>query len=283
MRILITGAQGQLGKALQEALAGEELFLKDLPDFDLADPACEEQIRTDRPDVILHVGAYTNVDGAEREPGRARAVNVQGTEFVAHAAEGVKARLIYVSTDYVFDGRKTSPYTEDDTPCPLNVYGMSKYEGEQAALKLCRNTLVIRTAWLYGAGGHNFVKTIMQLAGEKPLLEVVADQRGCPTYADDLAQAMKKLLASDARGLCHVTNSGNCTWHEFAEAIVRQMGLPTIVRPITTAQAGRLAKRPAYSVLSQDRLARICGPLPHWQDALGRFMKHLPHVAPAVK
>lgn len=283
MRILITGAQGQLGKALQEALAGEELILKDLPDFDLTDPTCEEQIRTARPDVILHVGAYTNVDGAEREPDRAKAVNVQGTAFVARAAEDLKARLIYVSTDYVFDGRKTSPYTEDDTPCPLNVYGMSKYEGEQAALKLCRNTLVIRTAWLYGATGNNFVKTIMRLAGEKPLLEVVADQRGCPTYADDLAQAMKKLLVSDVQGLCHATNSGDCTWHEFAEAIVRQMGMPTIVRPITTAQAGRPAKRPAYSVLSQDRLARICGPLPHWRDALGRFMKHLPHLAPATK
>ena len=283
MRILITGAQGQLGKTLQEALAGEVLILKDLPDFDLTDPTCEEQIRTARPDVILHVGAYTNVDGAEREPDRARAVNVQGTAFVARAAEDLKARLIYVSTDYVFDGRKTSPYTEDDTPCPLNVYGMSKYEGEQAALKLCRNTLVIRTAWLYGATGNNFVKTIMRLAGEKPLLEVVADQRGCPTYADDLAQAMKKLLVSDVQGLCHATNSGDCTWHEFAEAIVRQMGLPTIVRPITTAQAGRPAKRPAYSVLSQDRLARICGPLPHWRDALGRFMKHLPHLAPATK
>ncbi len=283
MRILITGAQGQLGKALQEALTGEELILKDLPDFDLTDTTCEEQIRAARPDVILHVGAYTNVDGAEREPDRAKAVNVQGTEFVARAAEDLNARLIYVSTDYVFDGRKTSPYTEDDTPCPLNLYGMSKYEGEQAALKLCRNTLIIRTAWLYGAGGHNFVKTIMRLAGEKPLLEVVADQRGCPTYAVDLAHAMKKLLVSEARGLCHVTNSGDCTWHEFAEAIVQRMGLATIVRPITTAQAGRLAKRPAYSVLSQDRLARICGPLPHWQDALGRFMKHLPHVAPAVK
>lgn len=283
MRILITGAQGQLGKALQEALAGEELILKDLPDFDLTDPTCEEQIRTARPDVILHVGAYTNVDGAEREPDRAKAVNVQGTAFVARAAEDLKAKLIYVSTDYVFDGRKTSPYTEDDTPCPLNVYGMSKYEGEQAALKLCRNTLVIRTAWLYGATGNNFVKTIMRLAGEKPLLEVVADQRGCPTYADDLAQAMKKLLVSDVQGLCHATNSGDCTWHEFAEAIVRQMGMPTIVRPITTAQAGRPAKRPAYSVLSQDRLARICGPLPHWRDALGRFMKHLPHLAPATK
>ncbi len=284
MRVLITGAQGQLGKALQESLTGEELTLKDLPDFDLTDPACEEQIRTDRPDVILHVGAYTNVDGAEREPDRARAVNVQGTEFVACAAEGVKARLIYISTDYVFDGRKASPYTEDDAPCPLNVYGMSKYEGEQAALKLCRNTLVIRTAWLYGVAGQNFVKTIMRLAGEKPFLDVVADQRGCPTYAGDLAQAIKQLLASDVRGICHVTNGGSCSWYEFADAIVHLMGTSTVVRPITTAQAGRLARRPAYSVLSQDRLAGIIGqPLPQWQDALARCMTRMPRLAPAAQ
>ena len=282
MRILITGANGQLGHALQQALAGEELILKDLPDFDLADPACEEQIRTANPEVILHVGAYTNVDGAEREPDRARAVNVQGTTFVARAAEALQARLLYVSTDYVFDGEKKTPYTEDDVPHPLNQYGLSKYEGEQAAVKLCRNTLVVRTAWLYGYAGQNFVKTIMRLANEKPSLEVVADQRGCPTNAEDLARAMKKLLALDARGLCHVTNSGDCTWHDLAEAIVRQMGLTTVVKPITTAQAGRPAKRPAYSVLSQQRFSMLCEPLPHWQDALARFMKPMLHPAPAA-
>jgi dTDP-4-dehydrorhamnose reductase len=283
MKILITGANGQLGSALQQALAGEELILKDLPDFDLTNPACEEQILAARPDVILHVGAYTNVDGAEREPDRARAVNVQGTVFVARAAEALQARLVYVSTDYVFDGMKSSPYTEQDSPHPINVYGASKYEGERAVLELCRNALVIRTAWLYGTTGLNFVKTIMRLAVEKPFLEVVGDQRGCPTYADDLAWAMKKLLASEVRGVCHVTNGGDCTWHEFAEAIVRQMGLSTVVRPITTAQAGRLAKRPAYSVLSQDRWAGICEPLPHWKDALVRFMKHMPRLTPATK
>jgi dTDP-4-dehydrorhamnose reductase len=283
MRILITGANGQLGSALQQALAGEELILKDLPEFDLTDPACEGQIRAARPDVILHVGAYTNVDGAEREPDRARAVNVQGTTFVARAAETLRARLVYVSTDYVFDGRKTNPYTEADAPHPLNQYGLSKYEGEQMALKLCRNTLVVRTAWLYGHAGQNFVKTIMRLANERPVLEVVADQRGCPTNAEDLARAIKKLSALDARGLCHVTNGGDCTWHELAEAVVRQMGLSTLVRPISTAQAGRLARRPAYSVLSNERFATLCEPLPPWQDALARFMKHIPHLSPAAR
>ncbi len=280
MRILITGAQGQLGHALREALAEEELVLKDLPGFDLTDPATETQILKARPDVILHVGAYTNVDGAEREPDLVRAINVEGTKFVARAAEALQARMLYVSTDYVFDGTKKSPYTEEDVPHPLNQYGMSKYEGEQAALSLCQNTLVVRTAWLYGHSGQNFVKTIMRLAKEKPVLEVVADQRGCPTNAEDLAKAMKELLIGKARGVVHVTNSGVCSWYEFAEAIVRHMGLSTIVRPITTAQAGRLAKRPAYSVLSQERFVTICRPLPHWQEALVKFMKRIPQLSP---
>jgi dTDP-4-dehydrorhamnose reductase len=279
MRILITGAQGQLGHALQQALSGQDLILKDLPEFDLTQSGSESQIVAARPSVILHVGAYTNVDGAEREPDRALAVNVQGTAFVARAATTLNARLIYLSTDYVFDGTKSTPYREEDVPHPINVYGQSKREGEIAALMGCHNTLVVRTAWLYGHGGNNFVKTIMRLAGEKPFLEVVSDQRGCPTNADDLALALKDLLMSDLRGVCHATNTGDCTWHEFAEAIVGLMNLSTPVRPITTAQMGRPARRPAYSVLAQGRLGTVRALLPHWQDALARFMRHDPHIA----
>ena len=282
MRILITGAKGQLGTALQQVLADDDLVLKDLPDFDLSDLACEDQIVSARPEVILHAGAYTNVDEAEREPDRAKAVNVRGTMHVARAAQTLQARLIYFSTDYVFDGEKKTPYLEEDPPRPLNQYGLSKYEGEQTALTLCNNTLVVRTAWLYGQPGQNFVKTIMRLAYEKPTLEVVADQRGCPTYADDLAQAIKQLLSGDMRGICHVTNSGDCTWQEFAQAIVQQIGTKTTVLPITTAQAGRLARRPAYSVLSTERFAKHCSPLPHWREALTRFMKRVPHLASAT-
>jgi dTDP-4-dehydrorhamnose reductase len=273
MRILITGAQGQLGHALQQALSEEDLILKDLPAFDLTRPDSEAQIVAARPSVILHVGAYTNVDGAEREPDRAMLVNAQGTTMVARAAAILNARLIYLSTDYVFDGTKSTPYLEEDMPHPINVYGQSKREGEIAASAGCPNTLVVRTAWLYGHAGNNFVKTIMRLAAEKPFLDVVGDQRGCPTNADDLALALKDLLKSDLRGICHVTNTGNCTWHEFAEAIVNRMDLSIPVRPITTAQAGRLARRPAYSVLASGRLATVRALLPHWQDALARFMK----------
>jgi len=282
MRILITGARGQLGHALQQTLSGEDLILKDLPEFDLTQSESESQIVAARPSVILHAGAYTNVDGAEREPDRALAVNAQGTAFVARAAAALNARLIYVSTDYVFDGTKATPYREEDMPHPINVYGQSKHEGEIAALTGCPDTLVVRTAWLYGHAGNNFVKTITRLAREKPFLEVVGDQRGCPTNADDLALALKDLLTSDLRGICHVTNTGDCTWYEFAEAIVRFMDLSTPVRPITTAQAGRLAKRPAYSVLAHGRLGTVRKLLPHWQDALARFMRHAPRLASTV-
>ena len=279
MRILITGAQGQLGHALQQALSREDLILKDLPEFDLTQSDSESQIVAARPSVILHAGAYTNVDGAEREPDRALAVNAQGTTFVARAAATLNARLIYISTDYVFDGTKSMPYREEDVPHPINMYGQSKREGEIAALTGCPNALVVRTAWLYGHAGNNFVKTIIRLASEKLFLEVVGDQRGCPTNADDLAMALKDLLASDLRGICHVTNTGDCTWHELAEAIVRLMGRSTPVRPISTAQAGRLARRPAYSVLAQGRLGVLRALLPHWQDGLARFMRQAPRLA----
>ena len=282
MRMLVTGANGQLGSALQRILPPADVIPKDLPDFDLTSPACEDHIRGASPDIIFHVGAFTNVDQAERDPERAHAVNAQGSRRVAQAAKAVKARLIYVSTDYVFDGSKTSPYTEQDQPHPLNHYGRSKYEGEQAVLTLCPESLVVRTAWLFGHVGNNFVKTIMQLAHERPVLEVVADQRGCPTYAEDLAQALHQLALSDLEGICHVTNSGNCSWYEFAQAIVRETGAQVPVRPISTAQSGRPAKRPPYSVLSQDRFAARYSPLADWRDALSRFMKRVSHpVSPA--
>jgi dTDP-4-dehydrorhamnose reductase len=184
-----------------------------------------------------------------------------------------------VSTDYVFDGTKSSPYREEDVPHPINVYGQSKRAGEIAALTGCPNTLVVRTAWLYGHAGNNFVKTIMRLAVEKRFLEVVGDLRGCPTNANDLALALKDFVACDLGGILHVTNTGDCTWHEFAEAIVSFMGLSTPVRPITTAQAGRLARRPPYSVLAQGRLGKVRALLPPWKDALARFMKEAPHLA----
>ncbi len=271
MRIVLTGADGQLGLELQQVLTGHDLACLSWPSFDLLSPRCEQQVGDACPEVVIHAAAYTDVDGAEREPDQAMAVNALGTERVARAAAARGARLVYISTDYVFDGRKREPYEEADRPNPLNAYGMSKLEGERRALSVCPGALVVRTAWLYGIGGKNFVTTIARLAGERSELRVVADQRGCPTYARDLAPTIAYLLEADVNGIVHVTGDGECTWHEFAAGIVSELGLSTTVTPITTAEANRPAPRPAYSVLSNRRLSGMGRTMPHWSDGLRRF------------
>jgi dTDP-4-dehydrorhamnose reductase len=272
MRILITGANGQLGHELQRVLKGHTLIQAAWPEFDLLKSDVEKQVLAARPDTVFHLAAYTDVDGAEREPDKAMAINAKGTERVARAVDKAGARLIYLSTDYVFDGRKTSPYVETDKPNPLNAYGRSKLEGERRALACCPNTLIVRSAWLYGAHGKNFVNTIMRLASEQPALRVVADQRGCPTHAGDLAVALARVLDMDMRGLVHATGAGDCTWYEFACAIVSLIGARVAVHPITTPETKCLALRPAYSVLDNRALAEAGIVLPHWKDALVRFL-----------
>jgi len=282
VRIVITGAQGQLGTDLRQRLQGHQLTALDLPAFDLTHPDCARAIVAAAPDAVIHAGAHTDVDGAERNPGLAMAVNADGTERVARAAAQARAKLIYISTDYVFDGRGTRPYVETDPTNPINAYGLSKRAGEQRALACCENTLVVRTAWLYGLQGKNFVKTMLQLAGERPCLKVVADQRGCPTFAEDLAGMIGNLVAHPAQGVLHVTNEGHCTWHEFASEIVRLSGHRVPVEPITAAEMPRPAKRPAYSVLSLDRLHHLGFSMPSWQDGLQRFVKASSTAASAV-
>ena len=273
MKILLTGANGQLGCDLQRTLASHELILMDLPTFDLSKSSCEEQVASAQPDLVIHAAAYTDVDGAEHQPDLAMAVNAQGTEWVARGAARAKARLIYISTDYVFDGLKRTPYLESDLANPLNLYGKSKLEGEHRALAHCTNALVVRTSWLYGSHGKNFVKTMMRLAMELPELRVVADQRGCPTNAADLAKALAQMLRVDMRGIVHATGTGDCTWYELASAIVSAMGRQTPVHPITTAEAGRRAARPSYSVLANRVLKQSGIALPHWKDSLLQFVK----------
>ncbi len=278
MRILITGSAGQLGRELCRVLAHETVIPKDLPNFDFTWSGIEEQISEACPDVIIHAGAYTDVNGAERETDLAMAVNVRGTEQVAKAAARVGARIFYISTDYVFDGTKNVPYRERDKPHPINQYGLSKWKGEQAVLASGAKSLIVRTAWLYGYVGKNFVKSIVRAAQSEPVLKVVNDQRGCPTHAGDLASAVAFLLSRDVEGVMHVTNQGQCTWYEFAVAIVREMGLNIPVVPISTEQAGRLAKRPHDSVLSQGQLISLGLVLPQWGQALAQLVKvtHLP-------
>ena len=273
MRILITGANGQLGCDLQRTLASHELILMDFPTFNLTKASCEEQVASAQPDVVIHAAAYTDVDGAEHQPDLAMEVNGRGTEWVARGAARAKARLIYISTDYVFDGAKRTPYLENDPPNPLSTYGRSKLEGERRALVYCPNALVVRTSWLYGTHGKNFVNTVMRLAMEQPELRVVADQRGCPTNAADLAQSLAKMLTLDIRGIVHATGTGDCTWYELASVIVSAMGRQTPIHPITTAEAGRRAARPSYSVLANCVLKQSGMTLPHWRDSLVQFVK----------
>lgn len=273
MRILITGANGQLGCELRRVFASETLILKDLPDFDLTGTRVEEEVAETRPDLVIHAGAYTDVDGAEREPDRAMAINAAGTAQVARAAARAGARLLYISTDYVFPGTQRYPYSEDDVPAPINAYGLSKWRGEQAVAESGADALIVRTAWLYGPMGKNFVKSIMRAALAQPSLRVVDDQRGSPTSVEDLAAVIKATAAGSLRGILHVTNRGDCTWCEFARAIVEEMNLDISVLPISTAEAGRLAPRPSYSVLGQQRLARLDLVPRDWREALNQFVK----------
>lgn len=272
MRILITGANGQLGKELSRVFSSDTVLPYDLPGFDLAGHDVVEQIVAARPDLIVHAGAYTDVDGAEREPERAMAINAVGTERVAQAARKTNARLIYISTDYVFSGSDHRPYAEHAPPAPINAYGLSKWQGEQAVQRTGVRSLIIRTAWLYGSSGKNFVKSIMHAAQTQPSLKVVDDQRGCPTHAADLAGVIRTVALDDIEGILHVTNRGDCTWHEFACAIVGAMGLAIPIAPISTQMAGRLARRPAYSVLGHDRLSSLGIALPFWKEAVTQFV-----------
>jgi dTDP-4-dehydrorhamnose reductase len=282
MRIVITGADGQLGLELQHVLRNETIIPLVWPAFDVLKAGTEEQIIAAAPNVIIHTAAYTNVDKAEQEPDVAMAVNADGTERVARAADKVGARLIYISTDYVFDGMKGRPYEEGDPTNPLNIYGRSKREGEQRALEACANTLVVRTAWLYSAHGANFVKTIMRLACSEPALRVVGDQHGCPTLASDLAAVLSQMVSRQFTGIMHATGRGECTWQEFATEIVALMGASIPVYPITTQEANRPARRPTYSVLANEALSQAGMTLPHWKSSLGRFMKIVEKRQPPV-
>jgi dTDP-4-dehydrorhamnose reductase len=255
-RILVTGAGGQLGRALQEEFADDTVVALTHADWDVAQPAPPATFDP-LPDVVLHAAAWTDVDGAEAEPQEAAAVNVGGTRNVAELG----MPLVYYSTDYVFDGRKLEPYFESDGPNPLSAYGRTKLFGEAAAGE---NAWIVRSSWLFGATGHNFVRTMLRLGAERDEVAVVDDQRGAPTYVGHLAQATRKVL-DGPYGIWHVAAAGDCTWAEFAEAIFEEAGLACRVRKITTEELGRPAPRPANSVLRSEKGAPE---LPHWRDGL---------------
>jgi dTDP-4-dehydrorhamnose reductase len=286
MRITVTGAAGMLGRDLAARLSAppgkHALHLIDLPQCDITDPAAlRDCFAAARPQAVVHLAAYTDVDGCERDPALAMRVNGDGTRNVAQAAAQAGARLLYISTDYVFDGAKREPYIEDDLPNPLGVYGRSKLAGE-CAVREHPNSLIVRTAWLYGRHGRHFIGAILERARRGEPLRVVNDQAGCPTWTRHLSNALAALVEAEARGMFHVTGSGTCSWYEFARAIVeeaavRGLAQPVPVEPITTSQLNRAAPRPAYSVLSNDRLRQLgLPPLPHWRDALRQFLAEAP-------
>lgn len=277
--IMITGASGQLGMDLQRLLdaqgipytaySKEELDITDLT-------AVVNRVHRDQPQAIIHAAAYTNVDLAESERDLAYLVNTYGTRNVAVAAEEIGAKLLYVSTDYVFDGRSRKPYNEYAKPSPVNVYGFSKWEGEQLIKQLHRRFFIIRTAWVFSTFGQNFVKTMLKLGGERAELDIVHDQYGCPTYTLDLADTIISMIQSERYGTYHVTNSGSCSWYEFASAIMEEAGLTVKVRSVPTSQFPRSARRPSYSVLEGMAL-RLNGfqPLRHWREALHDCVQQL--------
>jgi dTDP-4-dehydrorhamnose reductase len=266
-RILITGAGGQLGGALQDAFADEDVLALTHADWDVTQPARIDQLQGEL-DLVLHTAAWTDVDGAEADPQGAAAVNVSGT---AHAA-ALGAPLVTFSTDYVFDGRKRTPYLESDGANPLSAYGRTKLHSEAAA---GTNAWVVRTSWLFGPTGSNFVDTMLRLAAEREEVAVVDDQRGCPTYVGHLAGATRELVdGARPYGIWHLTAEGECTWAEFAEAIFEDTGMDCRVRRITTPELARPARRPAYSVLRSERAD--APRLPHWRDGLRACLAQTP-------
>ncbi|MFZ5874882.1 MAG: dTDP-4-dehydrorhamnose reductase [Nitrospirota bacterium] len=276
MRIFLTGATGQLGLALRHVLADHEVTAPPEHEADITHAGIVDRITASRPDVVIHGAAYTDVDGAETHPARAYAVNADGSRLVAQAAAQAGARLIAISTDYVYDGAKTAPYREDDPTAPLGVYGASKLAGERDTLAVKPDAVILRTAWLYGEG-KNFVRTILRLAAERDELRIVSDQVGSPTWAEDLARAIRALLDVRAAGVYHAVNSGSCSWHEFAVTILKLSGLERRVVPISTAELGRPAKRPARSVLDCAKLAGLGIRMRPWRDALADYLRSQPN------
>jgi len=277
VKVLITGAGGQVATALSaRPPAGVELTNVARSELDIADP---EQVRrvlsAVRPDAIINAAAYTAVDRAESEPERAREVNETGPRNIAEIAAQIVARVLHLSTDFVFDGAKMSPYTEADRPAPLSVYGMSKLAGEQAVREVAARWVIARTAWLYGVHGRNFVKTILGKAATGETLRVVSDQVGSPTYARDLAEALVRLIQQELTGTFHLTNSGACSWYDFRREILRRSGFGnTPVLPISSQELGRPARRPAYSVLAN--VAWVTAgevPLRPWPEALADMLQ----------
>ena len=285
MRILVTGATGQVGSEVLRAFAhsGHELIAPGRRELDFLNPeGVAGQVRRLRADWVINCAAYTQVDQAESEVEQAFVVNRDSVAALAGAVAGYGGRLLHVSTDFIFDGRQSRPYREADAANPLSVYGRSKWEGEQAVRAVLPEATILRTAWVYGVQGRNFVKTILRIAREGRPLRVIDDQFGSPTWARDIAGAIKTLVQHGARGTYHYTDAGSTSWHGFATAILagaNEAGFTlgtTSVEAIPTSGYPTPAVRPAYSVLDTGKIQSLLpAPIPHWRDSLDRMLKEL--------
>ena len=286
MRALITGAGGQLGLDLVDHCRdmGDEVVALAHADVDVADEAAVvAAVRDHRPDVVLHTAAWTNVDGCEQDPERAHRVNALGSWWVARACHEARATMVMVSTDYVFEGQARRaadgtalPWTEFDPISPLNAYGRSKAAGEQLVRQALREHHIVRTAWVCGGRGGNFVRTMLRVGREQGEARVVDDQVGSPTFTRDLASALREVAVSGRHGTWNRTNAGSCSWYELAAATYELAGLDVDLSAMSSAELDRPAPRPSYSVLSdQHATAAGLSPMPHWRDGLARLLDEL--------
>jgi dTDP-4-dehydrorhamnose reductase len=271
--MLVTGAGGMLGRDVVAACEARrhEVVALTHEALDITDgPAVDEALRTSRPDAVINCAAWTDVDGAEEHPAEASRVNDEGAAMAAKAAAAAAAKFVFLSTDYVFDGSKRRPYLESDPTEPLSAYGRSKLGGETSVAVANPEHYIVRTSWLFGTGGRNFVETMLALAEEQPEVLVVSDQVGCPTYTGHLADALCTLVEGRDFGLHHIAAAGQCSWYEFAQEIFDQVGLDTAVLSASTDMLARPAPRPAYSVLRSERREPIL--LPHWREGLAEYL-----------
>ena len=279
MKILVTGVKGQLGYDLCRILSDRGIDHKgvDIEDFDITDrEATTAYITAYRPDAIIHCSAFTAVDRAEDEVELCTRVNAEGPANIAAAARALGAKMMYISTDYVFPGTGTNAYTPEDPTGPLSVYGKTKLMGEEAVRAACENHFIVRISWVFGKNGNNFVKTMLRLAETRTDLNVVCDQIGSPTYTYDLSHLLCDMIVTDRYGTYHATNEGLCSWAEFATEIMRLGGKQTVIHPIPTSDYPTRAARPLNSRMSKDKLEENgFARLPSWQDALARYLEEL--------
>jgi dTDP-4-dehydrorhamnose reductase len=279
MRILLLGHKGMLGSDLLLKLSAEhEVVGMDKEEIDIVSASeCEKAIKDTAPNIVINAAAYTNVDGCESAKEECFAVNAEAVKNIAQACRDKNIRIIHFSTDYVFDGTAKQPYKEDDQCNPINAYGESKLAGERYLQSLADDHILIRTSWLYGVKGKNFVQTILEKAKTTPTLTVVNDQVGSPTYTKDLAAAVDLLIEQNAKGIFHLTNRGSCSWYQFAVKILQESGLDDIkVIPIKSDKLSRPAMRPAYSVLSMQKFIATTGKtMQPWQLALQDYLKSI--------